>query len=348
MVSRLRLSAQQIENSRFSAPGELVRYMGAIQAQDPVMCKWAVGCRVPGSTEKDVEAALDRGEILRTHVLRPTWHLVSPHDIRWMLELSAPHIKASMRARNKQLELTPSVFAKSHACLEKALGGGEHLTRDVLVNELQRLKIATHDNRAAHLFAEAELDGLICSGISKGKSATYALLSERAPEAKTRPRDEALAELAHRYFVSHGPATIDDFRWWSGLPAKDSRDALEMAKPRLAHETVDDTVYWMAPGLSAAPKTGVYLLPAFDEFIISYRDRSAALPAEHHGRAVSVNGLFRPVTVVNGRVTGLWKRLPGKGRATLELEPFGKAMPQSTLKKAAKELGRFWGIEVEV
>lgn len=342
-ISHLRLQAQQIENSRFGEPGELVKYMGAIQAQDFAMSKWAVGCRVPGSTEADVQAALDRGEILRTHVLRPTWHLVSAADIHWMLALTAPHIKASMRSLNKKLELTPELFVKSHRCLEKVLGRGEHLTRTEIKAELERVKINTADNRLSHLLAEAELDGLICSGVARGNTQTYAWLPERAPDPKKWTRDEALEELARRYFTGHGPAGLDDFRWWSGLPAKDARHAFETVKPTLAHEIIDGITYLWDASLSAPKKSGIHLLPAFDEFIISYKNRTASLATENHARAVSINGLFRPTVVGDGKVSGLWKPIPTKTGLSIETD-FFDAVPKSSqpaLTRAQKQYFRF-------
>lgn len=345
-ISHLRLSAQQVENPRARTPQELVAHMGALQAQDFAMSKWAIGCRIPGSTEADVEAALNKGEILRTHVLRPTWHLVAAADIRWMLELTAPHIKASMKSRNKALGISPEIFKKSRTCLEKALADGAHLSREELVREFQSHHLATDDNRASHLLAEAELDGVLCSGTVKGNAQTYALLPLRVPNSKTLLRDEALAELANRYFMSHGPATLADFAWWSGLPVKDARQALEAVKSRLVHETVDEKTFWWNPDLSAPKKSGVHLLPAFDEFIISYKDRGAALTAEHHSRAVSANGIFRPVWVADGQVRGLWKRTFKKNKVELTLEPFGAAVSDKTLAKAAARLGLFLGKEI--
>lgn len=321
-IANLRLAAQHLTESRFRTPGDLLSHMGAMQAQDYAMSKWALGCRLPGSTEKEIEAALDTGEILRTHVLRPTWHLVMPADIRWMLALTAPRIKSSMKGRNRELGLDADVLAKSRRCLEKALGRGRHLTRDELRTELETVKIPTDDNRLSHLLAEAELDAVICSGSGGEKKHTYALLDERAPNAKTLPRDEALAELARRYFRSHGPATLADFIWWSGLGIKDAKQAWEATKPLFTEETAGENVYRFDPGLSAPARTQTYLLPAFDEFLIAYKDRSASMPVEHKGKAISVNGIFWPILVENGRVKGLWKRSFKGGHLNVETDFF--------------------------
>ena len=325
-IARIRLAAQHIAGNGFTTAKDLVSWMGALQAQDFNMMKWAVGIRLPGSTEKSVDGAINDGSVIRTHLMRPTWHLVSADDIRWMLELTAPQIKRSMFARHRDLEITENVVKKTRALLEKNLSGGNHLTRDELVKEFENAGMATGDNRAAHLLLSAELDGLICSGASRGKLPTYALLDERVPSSKPFNRAEALGWLTMRYFLSHGPATLPDFIWWSGLPAGDARKALEMIKPGLVSETYGEDVYWMAESTAAAGKSDPIMnfLPAYDEFIISYRDRSAALSEKHIAKAVSSNGIFRPVIVVDGQVTGLWKRTFKNNRLTVETEFFIK------------------------
>jgi hypothetical protein len=210
-LGNLRLLSQQVSESGFKSAKEIVSWMGAMQAQDFNMAKWALGIRVPGSTEMSIQSALDKGEILRTHVLRPTWHFIASDDIYWMLQLTAGRIKASLTTRYKELGLSPSVLSKGCSILENILAGGRHITREELVAEFRKAKIATEDNRAAHLLLFAELEGLICSGAWIDNKQSYALLEERVPRQKELPREEALAKLAQRYFLSHGPATIPDF-----------------------------------------------------------------------------------------------------------------------------------------
>lgn len=214
-IAAIRLQAQQISGTRLKGAAETVSWMGALQAQDFNMSKWAIGARLPGITERGVEVALENGSILRTHLLRPTWHLVSAGDIRWMLALTGPRIKAGMASRNRQLGLTPEIFSHSNKTIEKALAKDGHQTREELVAQLHKAGIATDNNRASHLLMHAELEGLICSGKAKGKAQTYALLDERVAETKTLHQEEALASLAQTYFTSRGPATIYDFSWWS-------------------------------------------------------------------------------------------------------------------------------------
>ncbi|HTX80460.1 MAG TPA: winged helix DNA-binding domain-containing protein [Longilinea sp.] len=325
-IAAARLISQQIAGTKFRVAKDLVDWMGAMQAQDYAMAKWAVGIRLPGSTERVVETAIDNGEILRTHLLRPTWHLVSANDIHWMLELTAPKIKASLKSRDRELELSEAILTKSNTIIEKTLGGGRTLTRDEIIDELKKAKIATGNNRASHLLVHAELDGIICSGAIKGRKQTYALLEERVPQKKRLTREDALTTLAKRYFSSLCPATLQDFTWWSGLSAGDAKRASEMVKSDFILETIDSRIYWVTHSFSF-PKTdneSVYLLPAFDEFIISYSNRAASLPFEGKRKAVSDNGIFRPTIVVNGQVMGIWKRTIKKDKVLVETSYFQK------------------------
>ena len=316
-IAFFRLVSQQLARTKLKTAKDIVGRLGAMQAQDYAMAKWAIGVRLPHSTNRTIKAAIDKGEIIRTHLLRPTWHFASADDVRWLLELTAPQIRSSMIGRHREMGLTGSVLKKSYAVMEKALRGGVHLTRDELIVELGKAKIATDGGHASHLFLSAESEEIICSGALKDDRQTYALLDEWVPKAKSLPREEALAKLAARYFGGHGPATIQDFVWWSGLPVNHARQALESVKGEFISETIDSQTYWFSGALSSAkpPAESAFLLPAFDEFLISYKDRLASLPHEIHHKAVSDNGIFYPIIVVNGRVTGTWKRTFKKGKA---------------------------------
>jgi len=351
-IATIRLESQQIAGTTFKTPKEIVRWMGAMQAQDFYMAKWAVGIRLPTSTDRIVQQAIDSHEILRTHLLRPTWHFVSADDIYWMLELSAPQVKALMKSGNKSLELTNSVFKKSNSIIERALEGNKHLTREELMTILQQAKINTDSIRSAYLMMQAELDKIVCSGITKDKKQTYTLLSERVKKSKTLHKEEALAQLAQRYFTSHCPATVQDFRWWSGLPAADARQALELVKKNFISEIIGTQTYWLTNSFSSSKKeeASLYLLPAYDEFTISYKDRTASLQAEHHARSISINGIFKPTIVINGEVKGLWKRTFKGEKVSIETN-FLKS-PQKGLKKsiekAAVSFGNFLEKKTEV
>jgi hypothetical protein len=351
-IAHCRLHNQQIATTTFKKAKDIVSWMGVMQAQDYNMCKWAVGIRLPASTEKTIEAAIHKGEIIRTHLLRPTWHLVAAEDIYWMLALSAPKLKASLRSRLKELELTDNLLKKSNSIIEKALTKHGHLTRDELIEELKKAKIAVDNYRSSHIFFWAEMEGLICSGCLKEQEPTYALLHEWVPKKKELAKEEATALLAQKYFNSHGPATLADFVWWSGLNITVARQGLEAIKQELREEKIAGQSFWMPASLAEPPKKqqAVYLLPAFDEYIISYKDRSAMYPGDLKEHAISNNGFFRPVIVVNGRVTGIWKRTSKKGKLLVEAQ-FFKASPktvQALVNKAGKAYGDFMGQSTEV
>ncbi|HEX8037948.1 MAG TPA: winged helix DNA-binding domain-containing protein [Chryseosolibacter sp.] len=325
-IALLRLDSQQVGGTKYKTPAALVARMGAMQAQDYGMARLAVGIRVPRTNSATVQRAIDRGEVIRTHVLRPTWHLVAARDISWMLDLTAPHIKASLTSRHRQLELTPSTISKGCRAIERSLSREDHLTREELVQRLGEAGIKTHDNRAAHILLMAELDKIICSGPLQGKKNTYRLFANCIRDPAKLTREESLAALAGRYLQSHGPATIQDFTWWSGLPARDAKAGIEMVKTNFLSETIGTRTYWfVSPRPSPTRANSLYFLPAFDEFIISYRDRSAGLALTHHARAIGVNGMFRPVIVFNGQVIGTWKRTMVKNKGVISTQLFPRA-----------------------
>jgi hypothetical protein len=357
---------QQIRRNAESTartPQEIVSWMGAMQAQDYPMAKWAVGMRLPEATDATVERAITSGEILRTHVLRPTWHFVAAADIRWMLALTAPHIRRAMGSE-RRLEITDEVVKKTNTLIEKLLRGRQ-LTREEIMVELANKGIPTDENRSAHLMMHAELAGVVCSGALEGKQqgrqTIYALLDERVPPTPVLKRDEALAELTKRYFLSHGPATVQDYGWWSGLPAADVRAGLEMAKHLLATETIGGQQYWFDASAAIpsnepppsqqqsasadflknpleGPET--YCLPAFDEFMVSYKDRSASLDATHTSHTITGNGIFKPIIVVNGAVVGIWKRSFKSDRVNIEATLF-RPVSQVTTRSIHAALERF-------
>ncbi|KAA6346662.1 hypothetical protein EZS27_005850 [termite gut metagenome] len=309
-IPPIRLVSQQLSGTGMQTPKEVVSWMGAMQAQDYAMAKWGVGIRFSGSTDNIVEEAFNHGEILRTHVLRPTWHLVAPENIRWMLSLSADKIKASARSRDRDLEITEELYSQVNGIIHKSLEGNNHLTREAVGEALQKAGIAVDTSRMIHFMMRAEVEGIVCSGALQGKSHTYALLDERVPPTKPLHKEEALAKLAQLYFTSHCPATLQDFVWWSGLSQTEAKKGLEAVKSGFVAEEMNGGTYWIAEPFKNVPSvdTSVYLLPAFDEYIISYRDRKAVLPSENQSKAVSSNGIFRPTIVANGQVIGLWKK----------------------------------------
>jgi hypothetical protein len=344
-ISVQRLSNQQIGGSKFRTAKEIAKWMGALQAQDYAMSKWAFGVRTLNSTESVIDKAINSGDIIRMHLLRPTWHFVSSDDVYWILHLTAPRVKAAINFRDRQLGLTRQIFNKSNSIIEKALSGGNHLTRDELISELVKGNIQLGENRASHLLVRAETDGIICSGRQKGGKPTYALLNEWIQVKNARSHDESLKELARRYFRSRGPATLQDFSWWSGLSLKDSKLGLEMNKTELASTVIEDLTFWFeeSSGFPEHTANEIYLLPSYDEFLIGYRDRSASVPAGDFRKAVSNNGIFYPTIIQNGRVVGTWKRNIKKESLFIETSLFepDDILPGTFLSKALETYAGF-------
>jgi len=351
-ISINRLVSQKIAATEFKTAGEIVSWMGAMQAQDFSMAKLAAGIRISDSTEAGIEASFNKGEILRTHLMRPTWHFVSAEDICWMIELTSPQIKPLLKSRNKELELSDAIFTKSNLIIEKSLSGGTSLSREELGNELNLAGIKTDANRLSHLLLNAELGGIICSGPIIARKQTFSLLRDRVKLRKILSRDESLFELANRYFRSHCPATLQDFAWWSGLSNKEARQAMEFVKHNYVTETIESREYLFPDSFQTAvyENTSVHLLPAYDEFLISYKDRSASISLVDNKRAISVNGIFYPVIIVNGQVAGLWRRSVKGNKAAIEVTLFTK--PDKTkrelIEKKAALIGQFLNKETEV
>lgn len=348
----LRLVNQQFSAPSFQTARDLVGWMGAIQAQDYQQAKWAIGVRVPHLTEQQVESAFSKGEIIRTHLMRPTWHFVASDHIYWMLKLTAPQIKKALNSRHRELELTETAVKRSQEIMVQALGNQSSMTREEMLVELGKSGLPTDLQRASHFMLRAEIDGVICSGPIKGKKQTYSLLSERVPVKITLTREEALARLAKSYFSSHGPATLADFVWWSGLPVADARRGLKINKTDFNSALIDSDTYWFSdPGsLSRTLPDSLFLLPAYDEFLISYKNRSAVITADDHKKAISDNGVFKPVVLVNGQISGLWKRTLKKDKIIIETDHFrvhDKA-EEHLMVKAVDWLGRYSEKKAEI
>lgn len=316
-ICRWRLAGQFLTTEGAASPADLVRTLGAVQAQDYAGAKWALAQRLRDATEATVEREIDAGRVLRTHVLRPTWHFVAAEDIRWMLALTGPRVSAAMGPMNRRLELERAIFRKSHAVLEKALSDGRNLTRAELRAALERAGLAPGTGqRLGHLVMQAELDGVLCSGPRRGKQFTYALLEERVPVTRKLTNDEALRELTRRYFATRAPASAHDFAWWSGLTVAQAKRGIEMLGAELERVTVADVPYWRGADRRPARRaSSAHLLPNYDEYFIGYRDRRAIGVRLGSTSPVMVTSALVPhVIVVDGQLVGTWKRtLTGAG-----------------------------------
>jgi hypothetical protein len=322
-IADRRLANQRIIRPGPSKPEKIVAWFGAVQAQEYGPAKWAIGLRSRTElTDAAVERAIQRGRILRTHLLRPTWHFVSSADIRWMLELTAPQVHRRMAPYDSQLGLHPRVMTRAAGVIERALGDAGCLTRRELGTALQRGGLGINSMKLAHIMMYAELEGLICSGPRQGKQFTYALLSERAPLGRRLSDDEALAELTRRYFRSHAPATLRDFVWWSGLSTSLGRRGLESVRAR--SEELNGLTYWTVgteSKITRAGKAGVHLLPIYDEYLVAYRDQRAV------PRPAYMLGGFQHSLVIDGQVAGAWRTLVADGRTTVEVSPDRRLTP---------------------
>lgn len=347
-IARLRLYNQQIAGTRFKTPEQIVSWLGALQAQDYAGAKWSIGLRLPGATDPDIEQAIADRKIVRTWPMRGTLHFVEVSDARWMLALLTPRIIAGSAGRYRQLELDEAVFARSKELFAKVLQGGKQLTREEMYQLLERHSISTAGQRGYHILSRSAQDGLICFGPPDDKQQIFVLLDEWAPKTKELARDEALAELTQRYFMSHGPATLQDFARWAGLNVTEARAGLDMVKPQLRQETMNSQVYWMSPDMPVLEDNSpaVYLLPGFDEYMLGYKDRSAVLDAIHAQKIVpGNNGMFSPTLVIDGKVTGTWKRAFKKDTVVMTISPFTSlSQAQSCAISAfAERYGRFIG-----
>ncbi|MGZ4904530.1 MAG: winged helix DNA-binding domain-containing protein [Halobacteriota archaeon] len=347
-ILRLRLYNSGLSLSSFDNVVDAISHLGAVQAQDFPAAKWGLGLRIRSSIDKEIESAFNDGTILRTHVMRPTWHFVLPEDIRWMLELTAPRVKSRLKNYNRKLGLDDALFARSNAVIINALEGHNYLTRQELKALLADAGIETDVQRLAHIITHAELDGLICSGPRRGRQFTSALLDERAERSDKLDREQSLAKLAFRYFASHGPAQLKDFSWWSGLAEKDARSALDMVKSGLNQTTVDKKTYWFPSYLEAAmpDPPAALLLSIYDEYTIAYRDRSDVSDARYIERMIAMGNVLTAVIVLNGRVAGAWKKATKKEAVEIRLNPFRELDKEEreAVEGEIERYGRFFGI----
>lgn len=345
-IAARRLHAQRLTGEPLTSAVEAVRWLGAVQAQDYGGAMWALGQRTQGATAVALNRFFDEGAIVRTHVMRPTWHFALPADIGWLLALTGPRVRRGLAARWRQLEIDDGVVARANAAFRAALTGGRYLTRPELGQALRAAGIAPDGQRLPHLLMGAELDGLIISGPRRGKQFTYALLEERVAGARALDRTEAIAELTWRYFRSHGPAQMQDFVWWSGLTVADVRRGLSLAGAALVHQVIDGKDYWFdaVAGPAGDAAAVAHLLPNFDEYTVAYRDRTAAVHADRlfEPALFSFGSILSNVVVVGGRVRGAWRRTVARGvhvdvRLLDQLAPVEVA----AVEEAGQRLGHF-------
>lgn len=343
-IAQFRLSQQQLTAPSFKNPAEVVAWLGAVQAQDFPASKWALGLRMKSATDETIEKAYNAGEILRTHIMRPTWHYVLPADIRWLQELTAPRVKALLASYDRKLEITEKVLSRSSSVIAQALGNKQYLTRADIANCLEKNKITARGQRLAHLVMHAELDAVICSGPLQGKQFTYALLDERVPPTRPIDRGQALAKLTLKYFVSHGPAQVKDFAWWSGLTVKEAMSGIEMVKPKLVEEIIDGKTYYFSASAAVKKNSScTFLLSIYDEYVIAYKDRGALGAERYAEKFLSMGNALTSVLILDGKIIGTWKRVLKKDTVEIKLNPLRKLAKneQEAVRGAAQRYGKF-------
>lgn len=320
-IIKNRLASQQLAQTNLKTPAEMVRWMGAVQAQDYSAAKWALGLRLSRSSDAEIEQAFNEGKILRTHILRPTWHFVAPEDIRWMLALTAPRVNQAISSYYRKLELNEAIFKKSNSIIVKALSGGKQLTRAELMAKHEEAGISTNDLRSSHLMFHAELSATVCSGARRDKQFTYALFEERVPPGKTMTCEESLAELTRRYFESHGAATLKDFVWWSGLTVSEAKAGIMAVESYLSTEKINGKEFYFADSSPTMRlPDAVYLLPCFDEYTVAFKDRSIIYDQQKIGKINSRgDAISNNVVVIKGRIAGIWKRILKKNSVAFEI-----------------------------
>lgn len=351
-VAKQRLRRMGLLGPVAKGPVAVVRDHLAMQGQDFGPAKWSIGQRLKGFADADIERKISDGLLLRTHVLRPTWHLVARSDLRWLMALSGPRVQKGVESRYRELGLDAKTRARAERVITKHLADGHHLTRKELADVLRSSRIDDDGQRLPYLLAHCELEGVICSGRVRGKHQTYALFDERVPQGSRFDRDSAVTEVVRRYLKSHGPATVKDMAWWSGLTMTDLRNGL--ADAGATSEERDGLTLW---SIGTAPRGGtrrarVQLLQNYDELVVGYTEsryfgdpRAETMKARFHAR-----DLPGATVMLGSRAVGHWRR-PMKGKAVeVEVLLYEKlrGSDASALEEAAAELGRFIGRETRL
>jgi hypothetical protein len=351
-IATHRLHNQRLVGQPFDTPEQAVRWLGAVQAQDYHAAKWALGLRNRGTDDASLDRAFNAGTIVRTHVMRPTWHFVAAEDLRWLLQLTSPRVHTANAHMYRKLELDEAIFRRAQDLFTAVLQGGHTHTRQELAATLESRGIPARGQRLAYIVMHAELSGLLCSGPLRGKQHTYALLEERIRPAPVLAHDVALATLARRYFTSHGPATVHDFAWWSGLRVADARVGVELLGPEIERLVVEDRAYWGTAPITAIDPTesSIHLLPNYDEHVVAYKDHRHTLdPAARESLRTRIDRpLDAHLVARNGLIIGGWRRTREQRSisVTIDLLVALRAPERAALKQASANYSRFIGSPV--
>jgi hypothetical protein len=354
-IPRLRLHAQGIAHPGSVTPEAIVTHLGAVQAQDYHGALWSIGLRLANAdaTRADVERAIADRAIIRTWPMRGTLHFVPAIDARWMLELMTPRIVLGAAGRHRQLELDDAIFRRSRTLIAKALERDAILTRAALFAALETGGVSTAGQRGIHILQRLCMECMLCYGPHAEKQPTFVLFDDWVHTSRRLDRDDALRTMAERFFTSHGPATLRDFVGWTGLLVADAKLGLQLAQSSLERVPTGDCELWMANDRPAvvADQPPAHLLPGFDEFMLGYKDRSAALAPRYADRIVpGGNGMFLSTLVLDGQVRGTWRRTSRQTSVVLEASPFVrlKASEKKAFAYPAERYGQFLGVPATV
>jgi hypothetical protein len=341
---RRRHASQRLSGEPLASVADAVRWSGAVQAQEFAEVKWSLAERLEGApTDAEIERAFTEGEIVRTHVMRPTWHFVAAEDLRWLLRLTAPRVHQASKFAYKVAELDGPTLAKAHAVIARELEGGRARTRRQLAESLGGVGIVGDSLRMGYVFIHAELEQLVCSGPRDGKQQTYMLFDERIPATEGPSGDAALAELAKRYLRSHGPATARDLSWWSGLTLTQARQAIALCDPAPDQEDDADDEPWYSLGAAEAKvRHRALLLPTYDEQIVAYQSLRVDLVREPPRE-----GLLTRTISIDGRTVGGWRRTLARNSVTVEATAFAplNKTQRSELERTVRRFGAFLELE---
>lgn len=338
-IIQLRLFNQGLSANRFERPDEVVAYFGAMQAQDYSMALWAVGLRMKTPDGSAIENQINSGKIIRTHILRPTWHLVHQKDIRWVMELSAPNVKKATQYVDKKEGLTDELFLKAWKIIEQKFKEADNLTKEDIMSCLSERKIIVGNLLATQIIIRAELEMLLCNGEKKG---TYGLFEKRVPITGKISKSEAITKLAELYFKSRGPATLKDFAWWSGLSMGDAKTGIAELDKQLAYFTFNDLKYYhFEIEYDISQKTTFILLPCFDEYTVGYSEgRDIVLPIDLDNSKIG-NGIFKPIILSGNEIAGTWRK--SKKSPFVEIQTFSdnKKILNKNIKENIEKMNMF-------
>lgn len=343
---QIRLHNQLLATHHFESPHEVISWLGAMQAQSFDLAKWGIGARLQNITVKMVDEALSKGEIVRTHILRPTWHFVSAEDIHWMRELSSQKLHSIYLSYVRESGGDEKLLARAGEKVAQILDDYDDMTKLEIGEHLQNAGFDIDTRALTHVMSRLELDGVVCNGRICSHKHTYALLEKRVPKSKPFVKEEALRNLAYKFFNSHGPATLQDFVWWSGLLISEAKTGLELVKEHFVSETLNGRVFWMKNDIRIPEKKSdsILLLPPFDEFVVSYKERSEIIEDQHRGKVMTKNGLFDPTIMFNGEIVGSWRKIKQKGEYKIDLSFFGKITKkrEDLYKEEVERVKRFY------